>query len=66
MRQAIVGMELADLRAALGPDRPAFRAAQIYDAVYRQRVPGLTAISNLPKPLRDRLARRIPAGTAGD
>ena len=29
-RKAIVGMELADLAAALGPDQPAFRARQIY------------------------------------
>ena len=55
-------MELADLRAALGPELPPFRAAQIYDAVYRLRVPGLTAISNLPKPLRSRLAEEFPFG----
>jgi len=62
MPQAIVGMELADIRAALGADQPAFRAAQIYDAVYRQRVPELASISNLPKPLRARLIEDFPLG----
>jgi 23S rRNA (adenine2503-C2)-methyltransferase len=59
--QPIVGMELADLRAALGP-QPAFRARQIYDAVYRLRVTKLEAISTLPKSLRDRLAQELPIG----
>ena len=56
MRQAIVGMELADITAALdralGSPQPAFRSRQIYDAVYRQKVAEIAAISNLPKPLR--------------
>jgi 23S rRNA (adenine2503-C2)-methyltransferase len=60
--QAIVGMELVDIRAALGADLPAFRATQIYDAVYRQRVPELAAISNLPKSLRSRLTEEFPLG----
>src|SRR5712691_12210149 len=62
MRQAIVGMELADIQAALGAGHPPFRARQIYDAVYRQRVPDLAGISNLPKPLRARLAGDLPLG----
>jgi 23S rRNA (adenine2503-C2)-methyltransferase len=62
MPQAIVGMELADIRAALGQDQPAFRARQIYDAVYRQRVANLEAISNLPKALRVRLVEEFPLG----
>ena len=55
-------MELIDLRAALGPDEPAFRARQIYDAVYRRRATGLDGISNLPKPLRARLAEQFSLG----
>jgi 23S rRNA (adenine2503-C2)-methyltransferase len=62
MRQAIVGMELADIQAALGPAEPAFRAQQIYRALYRQRVGDLAAISNLPKILRARLADEFPIG----
>ncbi len=58
-------MELADIQAALAalPDAPpAFRARQLYDAVYRQRVPDVGAISNLPKPFRERLVEEFPLG----
>jgi len=55
-------MELADLAAALGPAEPAFRARQIYDAVYRRKVTDLGAISNLSKPLRARLEQELPLG----
>jgi len=58
-------MELADIQAALGalPDSPpAFRARQVYDAVYRQRVANIGGISNLPRALRERLAQDFPVG----
>jgi 23S rRNA (adenine2503-C2)-methyltransferase len=55
-------MELADIQAALGASLPAFRARQIYDAVYRQRVAHLSAVSTLPKPLRERLEQEYPLG----
>ncbi len=55
-------MELVDLQTALGPAEPRFRARQIYDAVYRLRVTELGGISNLPKPLRARLAKEFPVG----
>src|SRR5271163_1633113 len=60
--QPIVGMELADLRVALGPAEPAFRAQQIYDAVYRRRVTDFATISTISKVLRDRLARELSLG----
>jgi 23S rRNA (adenine2503-C2)-methyltransferase len=59
--QPVVGMELVDLRTVLG-SYPAFRAHQIYDAVYRLRVTKFEAISTLPKSLRDRLAQELPIG----
>lgn len=59
---AIVGMELADLEAALGAAEPKFRARQIYDAVYRQRITDPARISNLPKALRERLQSELPLG----
>ena len=66
MRQAIVGMELADITAALdralGSPQPAFRSRQIYDAVYRQKVAEIAAISNLPKPLRAQIVEALPLG----
>jgi len=65
VRQPIVGMELADIQAALGAlsdAPPSFRATQLYDAVYRQRVADVGGISNLPKQLRERLAAEFPMG----
>ena len=41
MSQSLVGMDLHDLREALGPDQPQYRARQVYDALYRQQVPDL-------------------------
>jgi len=60
MPQSIVGMELTDIQQALGPAQPGFRARQIYDAVYRQRVTDASAISNLPKSLRGELELGLP------
>jgi 23S rRNA (adenine2503-C2)-methyltransferase len=62
MAQSIVGMELTDIQQALGSGEPAFRARQIYEAVYRRRVTDLGAISNLPKPLRAKLGADLPLG----
>ncbi len=62
MPQSIVGMELTDIQQALGAREPAFRARQIYHAVYRQRITDLTAISNLPKALRSKLEGDLPLG----
>jgi 23S rRNA (adenine2503-C2)-methyltransferase len=52
MAQSIVGMELAELVHTLGPSHPAFRARQIYDAVYRRKIMDLAEVSNLPKTIR--------------
>ncbi len=55
----LIGMDLAEMEAMLGEvsggAQPRFRARQIYDAVYRQRVAGLADITNLPKPFREQL-----------
>jgi 23S rRNA (adenine2503-C2)-methyltransferase len=62
MAQAIVGLELPDLQTALGSEQPAFRARQVYDAVYRQKVVDLVQITNLPVSLRKELASRLAVG----
>jgi 23S rRNA (adenine2503-C2)-methyltransferase len=62
MAQAIVGLELPDLQATLGPDHPAFRARQVYDAVYRQRIADLVQITSLPVSLRNELASKLDVG----
>jgi 23S rRNA (adenine2503-C2)-methyltransferase len=56
MPQALVGMELSELRQVLPPDQPAFRAAQVYRAIYNQKVSDLVQISTLPGKLREQLA----------
>src|SRR5215472_6967036 len=62
MLQPIVGMDLADLREAFGPDQPAYRAKQVYDAVYRRELPELVQITTLPASVRDELASRYAMG----
>ena len=62
MPQPLVGMDLDDLRQALGPEQPAYRARQIYDALYRGQAPDLVHISTLPQALRQDLAARHTVG----
>lgn len=62
MAQAIVGLELPDLQETLGQDQPAFRARQVYDAVYRQKVTDLVQITTLPLNLRKELASKVAVG----
>lgn len=62
MAQAIVGLELPDLQATLGSEQPAFRARQLYDAIYRQRIGELAEVTNLPLSLRKELASRVSVG----
>ena len=61
MPQSLLGMEVSDLTEALGPAQPKYRARQIYDAVYQQRVADLGDISTLPKALRvEEALARVP------
>jgi 23S rRNA (adenine2503-C2)-methyltransferase len=57
----LVGLELADIAAALAPE-PAFRARQLYQAVYQQRHAGYDKITSLPAALRQRLTADLPYG----
>jgi 23S rRNA (adenine2503-C2)-methyltransferase len=50
--QAIVGLELTDIQAVLGDSHPRFRARQLYDAVYRQKVTDLHEATTLPGGLK--------------
>jgi len=56
MLESLLGMELDEIREALGPGHPQFRAKQVYSALYRQRVPDLVQVSTLPAALRSELA----------
>jgi 23S rRNA (adenine2503-C2)-methyltransferase len=55
MPQALLGMELSEIQQALGPGEPAFRARQVYEALYHTQVPDLVQITTLPSKLREHL-----------
>jgi 23S rRNA (adenine2503-C2)-methyltransferase len=55
-------MDMADLQEALGPGQPAYRARQVYDAVYRRGASDLVQITNLPSDLRSGLESRHGLG----
>ena len=57
--QPIPGMDIDDLRAALGGTVPAYRARQIYEAVYQRRVDRFDEIAALPRGLREELSARF-------
>lgn len=62
MAQALLGMELTDLREVLGSDQPGYRARQLYGALYRNRAPRLDQVSTLPAALKQRLADSYDIG----
>ena len=55
-------MDLTDLREALGPAQPGYRALQIYEAIYRKQATDLVQISTLPARLREDLAQHHAVG----
>ncbi len=52
----LLGMEVGELREALGPEQPEFRARQVYRALYSEKAADLTQISTLPVALRKDLS----------
>jgi 23S rRNA (adenine2503-C2)-methyltransferase len=62
MAQALLGLELEDLRQVLGPAQPAYRARQLYDAIYRQKQTAIDRITTLPRDLKQRLAESHAIG----
>jgi 23S rRNA (adenine2503-C2)-methyltransferase len=63
--QALVGMELSELRQILPQGQPAYRADQVYRAIYHQRVEDLVQITGLPTAVRSDLASRAEIGLPG-
>lgn len=66
MAASLIGLELAEIEDLLseleGAAVPAFRARQVYEAVYRQRVDSAERITTLSKALRTKLASLLPFG----
>jgi 23S rRNA (adenine2503-C2)-methyltransferase len=59
---ALIGMELQDLVDLLGSGQPAYRAQQVYDALYRKQVANLAEIPVLPKNLKEQLGNHTILG----
>jgi len=62
MPQALVGMELSELRQVLPAEQPGYRAAQIFRAIYRDKVGDLVQISTIPSHVRHKLAANAELG----
>ncbi len=62
MAQALAGLELPELQQALGAGQPAFRARQVYHALYQSKARSIDEITTLPAALRSNLAERFTVG----
>jgi 23S rRNA (adenine2503-C2)-methyltransferase len=63
MENSLLGLslpEIADLMAERG--EPSYRASQVFESLYRQRVSQLAEISTLPRALRAELAEKYSIG----
>ncbi|MEP6963461.1 MAG: 23S rRNA (adenine(2503)-C(2))-methyltransferase RlmN [Acidobacteriota bacterium] len=56
----LVGLDIDEIELSLGEYYPKFRARQIYEAIYHQRVTNIDQISNIPKDLREKLTLGLP------
>jgi 23S rRNA (adenine2503-C2)-methyltransferase len=65
MVKDLLGMDLGEIRDCLGPDAPPFRARQVYEGVYRQKVEELVQISTLPATIRQELSDSYRVGLPG-
>ncbi|MDP9171723.1 MAG: 23S rRNA (adenine(2503)-C(2))-methyltransferase RlmN [Acidobacteriota bacterium] len=62
MPQALVGMELSELLQVLPAGEPAYRAEQVYHALYRKKIDDVVQISTLPARIRNELAASAEVG----
>jgi 23S rRNA (adenine2503-C2)-methyltransferase len=60
--QALIGLELPEIQQVLGANEPRFRARQLYQALYNNKVGSIDAITTLPENLRERLSNRYAVG----
>ena len=62
MAEPLIGMDLEELREAIGPAQPPYRVRQLYEGIYGRQAADLVQISTLPAALRTELASRHPVG----
>lgn len=58
----LLGLEEPDIRAVLGEGHPAYRARQIFSAIYKQNKTHVGDISELPLSVRQELAQKCDSG----
>ncbi len=61
-RPSLIGLEAAEIAELIGAGQPAYRAGQIYRALYRERVASVDRITSIPADLRRNLAGRFSYG----
>jgi 23S rRNA (adenine2503-C2)-methyltransferase len=59
---ALIGLDASEIGGILGPEQPAFRKKQVYQALYKQKVESVAQISTIPGALRQRLADEYAFG----
>ena len=63
LKKELLGLSIQELSSVLdGLDQPPYRARQLSDAIYRQRVESVEAITTLPANLRDEIADSYQVG----
>jgi len=62
MPKSLVGLELQEIQQLLGVEEPAYRARQLFEALYQARVPDLEHVTTLPAALRSTLAAEWSVG----
>jgi 23S rRNA (adenine2503-C2)-methyltransferase len=62
MPASVLGMEVPEIEQLIGHEEPAFRARQIYEAVYRHGVREWREITTLPLEFRRRMSECAPIG----
>ena len=62
MKAYLLGMEESDLRGVLGEAHPAYRARQIYTALYKQNHETVSTMSSLPLAVRKELSEQCETG----
>jgi 23S rRNA (adenine2503-C2)-methyltransferase len=62
MKQALAGLNAAEIQAALGPGNPAFRARQLYQSLYQARIHDFQQMTSLPASLRTSLSEQFTPG----
>jgi 23S rRNA (adenine2503-C2)-methyltransferase len=62
MPEALVGLDLPEIQQALGKAQPGYRARQIYQALYQQKVDSIAEMTTLPLTLRQELVERFTFG----